>query len=277
MPDLIAGLNSYVTLDEADAYLAGSLQAATLWAALSDADKTLALISATRSLERERWAGDKSGVESSLALAVTAAGTGYAIGDLVQIDGVGAVGTKAVIEVLTVGGSGEILTARFIHVGFYSTAPAFPASTTALTGSGVNATITLTLTDQFMEWPRDLSSCSALADLSTTAVPSDIKAAECELAFQFSQDPTLENNVGAGASGTDGNIKKVEAGSAKVTYFRPTDGVPFPTVTWQLMKDYRDGACPSSTTTVGSVAYGTGDSSAFTCPDDRYGVNRGYA
>lgn len=276
MPDLIAGLNSYVTLDEADAYLAGSIQAATAWAALTDAEKTLALISATRSLERVAWSGDKSAVQSASAYAVTVPGTGYTVGDLVQIEGAG-VGTKAVIEVLSVDGALGIVTARFIHVGFYSTDPTFPAATTALTGAGINATITLTLADQFMEWPRDITACDSFSTQSTTEVPVDIKAAECELAFQFSQDPALENGVGAGSQGTDGNIKKVEAGSAKVTFFKPTDGTPFPTVTWQLMKDYREGSCPASAGAWGMAAFGTGDASAFTDPCNAYDLNRGYA
>lgn len=272
MPDLVVGINSYVSLAEADAYLAGSLQAAAAWAAQTDETKALALISAFRALEREPWAGDASAVRQVLAVLVAAAGTGYVVGDVLSVDG--GTGTAALVEVLTIGGSGDILTLKVLHTGYYSEDPTSPAAMTAVSGVGVNATLTLTIVDQLGDWPRDLSACAAYASQSTTAVPTDLKSAQCELAWVLSEDPSQESNVGASAGGTGSNISKVEAGSAKVTYFRPQDGTPWPTITWQFIKGLRAGACAGSTA---GAAYGTGDSSAFDDPCGLYGLSQGYA
>lgn len=273
MPDLVIGINSYVSLAEADAYLAGSLQAAAAWAAQTDETKQLALISAYRALEREPWAGDDSAVQQVLAVLVAAGGTGYAIGDVLSVDG--GTGTAALVEVLTVGGGGEILTLQMLSTGYYSADPTSPAATTSVSGVGVGGTLTLTLADQVGAWPRDITACAGYATQSTTAVPTDLKSAQCELAWVLSEDPAQESNVGASAGGTGSNIAKVEAGSAKVTYFRPTDGTPWPTITWQLIKGLREGSCGDYA--VGNAAYGTGDSSAFEDPCGLYGLNRGYA
>lgn len=272
---LIAGINSYITLAEADAYLGGSIQAAAAWGALDDATKELALISAHRSLEREAWEGVKSDVRQVASAVITAAGTGYAVGDVLEFT-TGVAGVQALVEVLTVGGGGEVQTFKLLHTGFYTTDPDAPAPMTSITGAGINATLTATMVDQIMEWPRDLTVCDDYADQPIDKIPTDIQAAQAELAFIFSQDPAAEGNVGASSSAPSDNIKKVEAGSAKVTYFRPGNSPPYPTITWQLIKGYREGACGTGSGT-GMAAFGTGDASAFTCPSERYGLNRGYA
>jgi hypothetical protein len=266
---LIAGSNSYVLLAEADAYLEGSIQYATAWAGYTDAAKELALVSSARSLERESWEGDESGVTQVTAAVLAAAGTGYAEGDTLVVAG-GVFGVAALLEVLTVDGGGEVLTFKILHTGFYTTEPASPVATTS-SGAGINCTLTLTFSAQLMDWPRTITSCPDLVVPDTT-IPDDIKAAQCELAAYFAANPTAE--VGSGADITGTNIKKVEAGSAKVTYFSPQSGSPYPLTTWQLLSKYRLGAC---TTSAGMTAFGTGDSSAFTDVCDNYGLTRGYA
>lgn len=78
-------------------------------------------------------------------VALVAAGTGYAIGDVVRIDGGTAVGGHtAAVEVLTLSGS-AIATMRIYRGGAYTVNPGTAASTTAETGGGSGATITTTI------------------------------------------------------------------------------------------------------------------------------------
>ncbi len=73
--------------------------------------------------------------------AVAVAGTGYVVGDIVTVDG-GTSDVGASIEVLTVGGGGEILTARIRNAGLYTTTPANDATVSGGTGSGAEFTLT---------------------------------------------------------------------------------------------------------------------------------------
>lgn len=72
--------------------------------------------------------------------AIATGGTGYVAGNILTVSG-GTSVVAAQIEVLTVGGSGEVLTARIRNAGLYTTTPANDASVTG--GSGTGATFTL--------------------------------------------------------------------------------------------------------------------------------------
>jgi hypothetical protein len=82
---------------------------------------------------------------SSLAtLAINAAGSGYAVGDIVSISG----GTQTVqgqAEVVSVGGGGAVTAVRIYNAGFYTVNPGTGAATTALTGSGSGLTLNTTI------------------------------------------------------------------------------------------------------------------------------------
>jgi hypothetical protein len=56
----------YRDLAETDAYLAGSVNQPA-WAALSDDEKTRAIVAATRLLDRQRWLGEKTVADQPLA------------------------------------------------------------------------------------------------------------------------------------------------------------------------------------------------------------------
>jgi hypothetical protein len=73
--------------------------------------------------------------------AVGTAGTGYAVGDELTLSG-GTFTIAAVAEVLTVGGSGEVLTVRVRNAGIYQVAPTSDVATTGGTGSGCELTCT---------------------------------------------------------------------------------------------------------------------------------------
>lgn len=73
---------------------------------------------------------------------VNNAGSGYAVGDILQTLGGGY--SEAKIGVTSVGGSGEVITAAILTGGYWDVDPTNPVSTTALTGSGTLATFDLT-------------------------------------------------------------------------------------------------------------------------------------
>ncbi len=276
--EVVVGLNSYVTLLEADAYLSGSIQWKDAWAAFDDATKHAALISAWRQLEREKWAGEKTEVSQVITIDEFLPGTGYVVDDVLVLNPAAFV--KARFRVTQVGGGGEVEDGVMLHTGFY--AADLPASSTPFayfdgsTGPGSGASgIPVMAPAQIMEWPRTITDCGDL-EVDPDTIPVDIKAAQCELAAIFAADPSAAGSVGAGSSAPADNLKKVEAGSAKVTYFKPGSSPIYPTIVWQLISGYRDGACGGDTGT-GNAAFGTGDTSAFTCPDARYGLSRGYS
>lgn len=56
---ITVGTNGYITVANATTYFSSSLRSAS-WAAISDSDKEKALITATRMLDRQVWAGSKT-------------------------------------------------------------------------------------------------------------------------------------------------------------------------------------------------------------------------
>lgn len=79
------------------------------------------------------------------SIAINAAGTGYVAGEVLGIDGTGATSTHvAQIEVVTVGGSGEITAARIYRGGAYTIDPTTTTGNSASGGSGSGATFDLT-------------------------------------------------------------------------------------------------------------------------------------
>ena len=52
-----APFDSYATVGEADLYLVAALHAGTVWSGATDNTKARALVTATRILDRQRWAG----------------------------------------------------------------------------------------------------------------------------------------------------------------------------------------------------------------------------
>ena len=86
------------------------------------------------------------------AVAITAAGTGYAAGN--TLDVVGGTSTVPVeITVLTVGGGGDILTVSISNAGQYTATPTNPVSVTG--GAGTGATFTLTFVQPYNLWVHE--------------------------------------------------------------------------------------------------------------------------
>jgi len=243
MVSLVVGRNSYGTLAEADAHLDGSVTAALTWSATPEETKARSMISAFRQIEKQSFAGTATGVTLLDGVALGVGGTGYAVGDVLTVSG-GTLGEAAQAKVLTVDGSGVVLTIDLIHAGAYTAAPTSPAVTTG--GGGSGATLSFTEIDQLADFPRDgLVDCDG-DEVDSTTYPTDLKAGQFELAYALSQDASIEQ-----ASGTGSNVKRLKAGSAEIEYFRPeSDAQRFPTQVQEYL------ACFLSTVAGGRLALG---------------------
>jgi len=74
-------------------------------------------------------------------------GTGYRVGDYLQINGGGPIGQPIILRVVTVSGggpTGPITTVEVASMTTYSTAPPSIASSTAKSGTGIGATFAMT-------------------------------------------------------------------------------------------------------------------------------------
>ena len=211
---LTNGVDTYLSVDAASAYLAKSFRAAPKWDLVDDDVREQCLASAFRMLERQSWAGAPSGTTIALAAATAAGGTGYLVGDVLTVtDGTG---TQAQFEVATVGGGGAILTLTLLATGFYSTAPVNPANVSG--GHGTGATLNLTTGPATTQFPRSGLQNSLGAPIDGTALPQPLLDAQAQLAFEISQDEDLES-----ARSQDSNIKSIRAGSVAIDNFRPAD------------------------------------------------------
>jgi hypothetical protein len=82
--------------------------------------------------------------QAAASAVVAAAGTGYSVSDVLTVSG-GTFGTAATFTVLTVGGSGEVLTISTPTVeGDYTAIPSNPVSTTVAPAGGSGCTLTVT-------------------------------------------------------------------------------------------------------------------------------------
>ena len=86
------------------------------------------------------------------AAAVSAAGTGYAVGNVLSVVG-GTASIPVELTVATVGGGGSIATVAVTNAGQYTVTPTNPASVTGGAGSG--ATFTLTFARPFNLWAHE--------------------------------------------------------------------------------------------------------------------------
>lgn len=86
-------------------------------------------------------------------VAITDAGTGYAVGDVLTVSGgVGLIPTEVTVD--TVGGSGEITAISLSNAGQYSETPANPVSVSG--GTGTSATLTITFEQPYKLWVHEV-------------------------------------------------------------------------------------------------------------------------
>lgn len=218
--EIIVGTNSYAYLTEADEYLANSIRG-NGWEFLTDTTKKRALLTAHRIIDRLRWKGVMNSLELvSSVTAVADGGSGYAVNDLIaEASGNGTV--AAIFKVTTVSG-GVITAVQMVHQGLYATgnSPSTTVATTALTGSGTGATLTLVGgATQTLQWPRTGVTDRYGDSVSDSAYPQDLRYGQIELAWELTQDEGVETSQGLGA-----NEKRLKAGDVEIENFRPTGG-----------------------------------------------------
>jgi hypothetical protein len=110
-----------------------------------------------------------------------------------------------------------------------------------------------------LDWPRTGVTDASGAAVDEDTVPNGIIYGTIELAYELSQDPTLESG-----SNTGSNDKRYKAGSVELELFRPggvlgVAGITrFPTVVMEYIKEF---LCGSTRGT--PVSYGTDHCSQF--------------
>jgi len=263
MSSLIVGSNSYASVADADAFLATSVRAASLWAAISTATKEAALVSFFRMLENQTWAGTPSALAVLATAALNAGGASYAAGQILTVSG-GTVtaGREAKIRVLTVS-SGAVATFEIADVGDYMTAPTSPVSVSSSPGSG--ATFNVTFGVQATAWPRANVTDRYGVEVSSTAFPAQIVQANIQGAFELSQDPSIETK-----KNEDSNISALKAGSVGINYFAPQLAQGrFPSVVQELVAQFLAGAAN------GVTASADGFSSCSDFSPERYQFTEG--
>lgn len=82
------------------------------------------------------------GGSAAISFSITAAGTGYAVGDTITVNG-GVYNEQATYTVATIGGSGAVTGLTLVSNGDYTIQPGTP-STTITSGNGTGLTLTLT-------------------------------------------------------------------------------------------------------------------------------------
>jgi hypothetical protein len=121
---------------------------------------------------------------------------------------------------------------------------------------------------QATQFPRDgITSCDGYDESAVTPAPAAVRTAQILLAASIVADPSV-----ATSDGQASNIRRAQAGSASVEFFRAgtasgARGTRFPTAVQELLRCYllnSDGA--------GSISNGTG--ADVECPD--FGLSRGF-
>ncbi len=118
-------------------------------------------------------------------------------------------------------------------------------------------------------WPRTGLTFKDGTDVSTSEVPHDVEDATIVLAGSITLTASESD---AGTSGT--NTKRVKAGSAEVSFFRPQEGVALQDeYAYQLVECFLAG--PQQTdSAVGANATGTDGCSSYDA--ERFGLNKPY-
>ncbi len=111
---------------------------------------------------------------------------------------------------------------------------------------------------------------SAGVAIVIASAPEDIKRAQSELAFIYTEDPDAAEGVTSGST----NLRRVKADTVEVEFFIGKDGTRFPIRVMRTISNYLPGASGGSV--LGSLATGSCDASSFDSAD-RHGLTEGYA
>lgn len=120
-----------------------------------------------------------------------------------------------------------------------------------------------TNSEQALAFPRTGLTDKDGNTLPDDEVPQAVIDGQCELALALAKDSTVAENSSSGS-----NVKKVQAGSASVEYFRPQSGGRFPAIAQELLSSFLSS---SASGLLEPYASGTDVESNFT--DNSYDTN----
>ena len=127
------------------------------------------------------WGGNSSSGHQATSAGIVAAGTGYAVGDIVTV--LGGSGAPAALKVTTVSGS-TVTGLSVVAGGSYSAAPSGTLTTSARSpSSGTGLTVTLTTSQFYTLWQHEIGTDQIYTD-NVTAINS------------YFETPTLGANTG---------------------------------------------------------------------------------
>lgn len=113
------------------------------------------------------------------------------------------------------------------------------------------------------KWPRTGLTDEEGDEVPSGSVPQFVRDAQFELELELIVNPSVQTN-----DNTDDNIKRLKAGTAAITKFRPTSGPRFPTIINEYLGRYLEGEF----ILIQPFAGGTDVETAFST----YELNRGY-
>jgi len=235
---LVIGSNTYRSRSQATTYLDDSTRA-TAWVGLDPDSQDRALLTAFRLIERIAYDGSITPVNVVATATVAAGGTGYSVGDVLSVST--GTGTAATAEVLTLSGS-AVATIQLLDVGLYTVDPDATSATTVSPSGGTGCTLALTFQEQTAQFPRKGLTRKNSITVDDSTYPTELGDAQIELAYELSQDTSLETSGGTGS-----NIKRVKADTAEVEFFIPTvdtsgtGGTPFPKIVFDLLCNFISG------------------------------------
>jgi hypothetical protein len=113
------------------------------------------------------------------------------------------------------------------------------------------------------KWPRTGLTDEEGDEVPSGSVPQFVEDAQMELALEIINNPGVQTS-----NNTDDNIKRLKAGTAALTKFRPTSGPRFPTIINEYLGRYLEGEMVLIQPFAGGTDTETGLST--------YELNRGY-
>ena len=138
---------------------------------------------------------------------INAAGTGYVVGDIVTLSG-GTSSIAAQLEVLTVGGSGDVTSLKIAQSGVYTVNPGNPVSTTGGTGTGLTVNCTF-VSNGWTTHRRSQEAASAAINAGGTG-------------YAVNDTITVTSGLAAGLEGNAVTLNVRRTGAARVH----ADGLP---------------------------------------------------
>jgi hypothetical protein len=178
------------------------------------------------------------GGSAALSFSITAAGTGYAVGDTITVTG-GIYSQQAIYTVATIGGSGAVTGLTTVNNGVYTVVPGTPANTTT-SGNGTGLTLTLTFgtgtgnTGTYVVSASQTVSSTTLYALNFSVLPNNDGAFQGADVVDIVDNYFVYNRPGTQQYGSSDPLSPISSALA----FSSKDGAPDDLVS--LIVDHRE-------------------------------------